>query len=109
MKIILQLLSLFISISSFSQNIDSLWFKRNYTKKEQYITMRDGVRLFTSIYTPNDSIEKHPILMTRTPYNCSPYGVDKYRKFYENYLKEYLKEKYNAERLLFWKLQLLWK
>ena len=56
--------------------------------------MRDGVRLFTSIYTPNDSLEKHPILMTRTPYNCAPYGTDKYRKFYDNYHKEYLKEKY---------------
>ncbi len=94
MNKILHLLFLLISLSGYSQNIDSLWFKKNYTKKEQYIIMRDGVRLFTSIYTPNDSIEKHPILMTRTPYNCAPYGVEKYRKFYDNYLKEYLKEKY---------------
>ncbi len=94
MKKILLPFLLLVSIASFSQNIDSLWFKKNYTKKEQYITMRDGIRLFTSIYTPNDSIEKHPILMTRTPYNCAPYGTDKYRKFYDNYHKEYLKEKY---------------
>ena len=94
MNKILHLLFLLISLSGYSQNIDSLWFKKNYTKKEQYIIMRDGVRLFTSIYTPNDSLEKHPILMTRTPYNCAPYGTDKYRKFYDNYHKEYLKEKY---------------
>jgi putative CocE/NonD family hydrolase len=36
--------------------------------------MRDGVRLFTSIYIPADKKEKYPILMERTPYSCSPYG-----------------------------------
>ena len=42
----------------------------SYTKKEIYITMRDGKKLFTSIYSPKDKIKKYPILMNRTPYNA---------------------------------------
>ncbi len=94
MKILLQFLLSFISISTFSQNADSVWIRKNYTKKEQYITMRDGVKLFTAIYIPNDTIEKHPILMTRTPYSCSPYGENNFKPFWLNYYKEYLREKY---------------
>ncbi|MBC7850824.1 MAG: CocE/NonD family hydrolase, partial [Chitinophagaceae bacterium] len=41
--------------------------------------MRDGVQLFTAIYTPLDSSTKWPILMQRTPYSISPYGADKFR------------------------------
>lgn len=52
----------------------------NYTKKEVRIKMRDGVELFTSIYSPKDTSKKYPIVMQRTPYDCSPYGVDKFPK-----------------------------
>lgn len=57
---------------------DSAWVKDNYYKKEFYITMRDGVRLFTSAYIPKDSSEKHPILLMRTPYSCAPYGEENF-------------------------------
>ncbi len=56
--------------------------------------MRDGVKLFTSIYIPKDSSEKHPVLLTRTPYSCAPYGEDKYKAYWDSYLKQYCKEKY---------------
>ena len=38
--------------------------------------MRDGVKLFTAIYTPKDvsTANPYPFLMERTPYSCSPYG-----------------------------------
>lgn len=49
----------------------------NYTKREVYITVRDGVKLFTSIYEPRDKSQKYPILMSRTPYSVAPYGKDK--------------------------------
>ncbi|MDQ0108519.1 putative CocE/NonD family hydrolase [Chitinophaga terrae (ex Kim and Jung 2007)] len=75
-------------------NQDSLWMRENYTKKEVYITMRDGVKLFTSIYLPKDKSTKHPILMTRTPYSCAPYGADNYRAWYKNHYINYLKEGY---------------
>lgn len=56
---------------------DSLYIVTHYTKSERMIPMRDGVRLFTSIYIPKDTTEKHPILMERTPYSCAPYGEDR--------------------------------
>jgi putative CocE/NonD family hydrolase len=56
------------------------YVKEHFTKKEVYITMRDGKKLFTSIYTPKDasSKNKYPILMQRTCYSVAPYGEDKY-------------------------------
>jgi hypothetical protein len=54
--------------------------KQYYTKYESYITMRDGKKLFTSIYVPKDASHSYPFLMTRTPYSVSPYGVDQYRR-----------------------------
>jgi hypothetical protein len=48
----------------------------HFTKQEVMIPMRDGVRLFTSIYVPKDSSTKHPVLVRRTPYSCAPYGAD---------------------------------
>src|SRR5271155_1287585 len=59
---------------------DSAYIRQNYTKMEKYITMRDGKRLFTSIYMPNDQSKKYPILMTRSPYNAAPYGENNYKK-----------------------------
>jgi putative CocE/NonD family hydrolase len=56
------------------------YIRENYTKQEQLVTMRDGVRLFTAIYTPKETSKKYPILMTRTPYSVAPYGTDKYRQ-----------------------------
>lgn len=41
--------------------------------------MRDGVKLFTSIYIPREQSKKYPILLNRTPYTVSPYGEDKYK------------------------------
>ena len=40
--------------------------------------MRDGVKLFTSVYVPKDRSQPFPILMERTPYSVGPYGVDQY-------------------------------
>ncbi|HEY8506169.1 MAG TPA: CocE/NonD family hydrolase [Gemmataceae bacterium] len=51
----------------------------NYTKFEYRIPMRDGKRLFTSVYVPKDDSKKYPILLMRTPYSVGPYGVDQYR------------------------------
>ncbi len=51
----------------------------HYTKKEVTITMRDGKKLFTSIYSPKDTSKKYPIIMQRTPYSCRPYGENKFK------------------------------
>ncbi|MCF6408009.1 CocE/NonD family hydrolase [Chitinophaga filiformis] len=75
-------------------NQDSLWMRENYTKKEVYIPMRDGVKLFTTIYMPKDKSEKHPILMSRTPYSCAPYGEDKFLPLWNSHFDTYLHEGY---------------
>ena len=53
--------------------------RERYTKYEYQISMRDGVRLFASVYVPKDTAQRYPILLTRTPYSVAPYGVDNYR------------------------------
>jgi uncharacterized protein len=73
---------------------DSAWIRQNYYKLETYIPMRDGIKLFTSVYLPKDSTSKHPILMTRTPYSCAPYGMDKWKNFTQGYLRYYLRAGY---------------
>ncbi|MFS8083433.1 MAG: CocE/NonD family hydrolase, partial [Ginsengibacter sp.] len=90
-------LLIFLSASSilvFSQNEDSTWFLNNYTKLEQYIPMRDGIKLFTSIYIPKDQATKHPFLMTRTPYSCAPYGADKFIQIWYSYKMKYARENF---------------
>jgi hypothetical protein len=57
------------------------FIKTHYAKFEYRIPMRDGVKLFVSVYTPQVGAFKdagpYPFLMTRTPYSCAPYGEDK--------------------------------
>ena len=74
---------------------DSAWVMDNYTKKELYIPMRDGVRLFTAIYTPKDMSENHPILMRRTPYSCAPYGEQNFpSNLWTRHWRYYARENY---------------
>jgi uncharacterized protein len=55
---------------------DSTFVARNYTKREVQIPMRDGIKLFTTIYAPKDVSKPHPILLNRTPYSNAPYGTE---------------------------------
>ncbi len=90
---ILYILSIYISANA--QTINEQWVKDNYTKKEYTIMMRDGIKLFTSVYAPKDSKEKHPFLLMRTPYSCAPYGENNIQpRLYEFHWKEFLKEGY---------------
>ena len=82
------------SVTLLAQNEDSTWLVNNYYKIERLVPMRDGIKLFTSFYIPKDSAEKHPILLSRTPYSCAPYGENKFSQFWKSYRMEYLKEKY---------------
>ncbi|SPF39449.1 Peptidase S15 [Candidatus Sulfopaludibacter sp. SbA4] len=66
-----------------AQGLD--YIKAHYTKYEYRIAMRDGKKLFTSVYLPKDAVarsdasQKYPIMLDRTPYNVGPYGVDNYK------------------------------
>src|ERR1041385_5082175 len=55
------------------------YIKKNYTKSEVMIPMRDGVKLFVCIYEPKDKKQKYPIMFDRTPYSVGPYGRDNYK------------------------------
>ena len=94
MKKICLFLLVIISYNAIAQNEDSAWIVNNYTKKEITIPMRDGIKLFTAVYIPKDNSEKHPILMTRTPYSCAPYGENIFRQFWYSYQKKYFREGY---------------
>jgi uncharacterized protein len=94
MKKIIFIFLLLVVTGIHAQQQDSVWFLNNYIKKEVYIPMRDGVKLFTTIYMPKDESEKHPILMTRTPYSCAPYGETNYSAFWNSPRMYFMKENY---------------
>ncbi len=56
------------------------FLKTHYAKHEYRIAMRDGVKLYTQVYTPiaGEFEDKgpYPFLMTRTPYSCGSYDND---------------------------------
>ncbi|WP_207515761.1 CocE/NonD family hydrolase [Longitalea luteola] len=84
---------LLVNAQSYEQ--DSAWVRDNYTKREVMIPMRDGVKLFTSIYIPKDTSEKHPILISRTPYSCSPYGENNFNtSLWMRHTRYYARENY---------------
>ena len=62
-----------------------------YDKQEVYIEMRDGVKLFTSIYSPKTMTEPAPMILFRSPYNSEPGGPNQYNQLvgiYYRYIKE---------------------
>jgi hypothetical protein len=77
-----------------SEKIDKAEALRaRYTKYEHRVPMRDGARLFTAVFVPKDAVvspfqaggapradegTRFPVLMTRTPYSCAPYGPDRF-------------------------------
>lgn len=69
--------TVFVFLSAFL-SAQEYAIEANYIKREVYIPMRDGKRLFTAIYLPKDSTKKYPVLLNRTPYSVAPYGTDKF-------------------------------
>ncbi|MGN7721542.1 CocE/NonD family hydrolase [Chitinophaga sp. 22620] len=90
-KVFVLMLAMAGCLSVCAQQTDR--FPANYTKKEVMIPMRDGVKLFTAIYQPKSNAEKHPILMSRTPYSCAPYGADSFPSL-KGYFQHYANEGY---------------
>ena len=73
----LALAAVLVSRVVLAQGVD--YVKANYTKYEYEIAMRDGKKLFTSVYAPKEAAKPCPILLLRTPYSVAPYGIDNYR------------------------------
>ena len=78
MKFLFKILLFLLSINLYAQTD----LKAEYDKQEVYITMRDGTKLYTAIYTPKDIAKekKYPMLMQRTCYSIAPYGVENFKK-----------------------------
>ena len=63
--------------------VNAAYIRENYSKFEYRVAMRDGVKLFTSVYIPKDVLsdgKTYPAMLDRTPYNVKPYGPDQYRE-----------------------------
>ncbi len=75
--------ALFLSAQSQFQ-LDSAFIRDHFTKREVMIPMRDGVQLFTSIYSPKDQSKPYPIILRRTPYSCGPYGTGSFPTSFQN-------------------------
>src|ERR1700730_3042081 len=81
------LLLVLSAVSSFAQTTEMTqqqreladYIKANYTKREVMVPIRDGIKLFTSIYEPKDTKQTYPIMFDRTCYSVAPYGLDKFR------------------------------
>src|SRR5216683_2923400 len=61
----------------------------HYSKHEYHIPMRDGARLFLIAYVPNDTAQRYPIILTRTPYSVRPYEPDSFPHSPDNQRRAY--------------------
>ena len=79
--ILLALCFILLSYCSYAQpnTSDADYVKATYQKYEYQVPMRDGKKLFTSVYVPKDQSKKYPIMMDRTPYSVAPYGLSAYK------------------------------
>ncbi|MFC1659853.1 CocE/NonD family hydrolase [Gemmatimonadota bacterium] len=66
-------------VSEQSGDEHARWVRANYEKADYMVPMRDGTRLFTIVYTPEDASQTFPILLYRTPYSIPPYAPEEYR------------------------------
>jgi uncharacterized protein len=76
MRLLLLLLLGLLTVPAVAQSLnqDSLYLREHYDKAEYRIPMRDGITLFTLVYTPKDKSNTYPILLNRTCYNASSYA-----------------------------------
>ena len=87
-------LYIFVLSSSYILAQENKYLEENYSKKEYRINMRDGVKLFTAVYSPKDTLVKYPIIIWRTPYSSGPYGEDKFSNYRRYTWEHFIEEKY---------------
>lgn len=52
--------------------------QKNYLKQSFRVPMRDGKKLYTTVYTPRDLSKPYPFMLNRTPYSVQPYDDQRY-------------------------------
>src|SRR5688572_2157816 len=73
------LLTLAASTAHGQAKDDADYIRAHYQRFDVRIPMRDGIKLYTSVYSPRDGKQRYPILVNRTPYGVHPYEADKHR------------------------------
>lgn len=84
------------NVSPISEVRSPAEFPEDYYTKEVYqIEMRDGVKLYTAVYTPKgaDANNTYPIMMQRTCYSAGAYGPGAFTNRFAR-IPELAKEKY---------------
>ena len=84
--LVLAIAFLCFTASTKSQTVDVAYMKEHYTKASYRVPMRDGIKLFILVYTPKDDSKTYPILLNRTCYNASNYGLYNTAGHPSNYL-----------------------
>jgi uncharacterized protein len=64
---------------------------KDFEKTEKMIVMRDGLRLYTTIFAPKNASERLPIIFFRTPYGVTGWGE---RSINSSSMKELVDEGY---------------
>jgi putative CocE/NonD family hydrolase len=72
--------------SSILQSQSEYDSKAHYDKTEFMLAMRDGVKLYTQVYTPKDKTQNYPIILFRTPYSVRYYEPEHFRRVFFNEL-----------------------
>ncbi|MEO6980286.1 MAG: CocE/NonD family hydrolase, partial [Mucilaginibacter sp.] len=73
MKVLFIRIGLFGILLAGAANLQAQQVKPNdkYNRQEVMITMRDGIKLHTIIFSPKGQTEKLPFLILRTPYGVN--------------------------------------
>ncbi|MBK7652814.1 MAG: hypothetical protein IPJ20_21510 [Flammeovirgaceae bacterium] len=98
------LVGLLLSVNLFAQNPDSVYMHTNYDLTTYRVAMRDGVHLFTIVYTPKDKSKTYPIIINRTCYNASGYTDYKTRRYPSPTKTILLSLRLPSMALLLWRL-----
>lgn len=88
------LFTLGILTATAQEEITASWAKEHYEKQEAQIPMRDGAKLYTTIYRPYTAKGNSPILICRTPYGIHPYGKDYSSSLWSTLYAPYVREGY---------------
>lgn len=69
----------FLAFTALYAQSEKTYLEKHYDKSEHRITMRDGVNLYTVVYSPKNRSTTYPMMLWRTPYSAGPYGENNYR------------------------------
>ena len=72
-RMLLAIVALASSTSLYAQDTLRGYAREHYVRHDYRIPMRDGVKLFTIVFSPKDTSARFPILLSRTPYGADTY------------------------------------